>query len=346
MRTIKVKKSFRKHVPLERLIELAKQGESHRSISCILRDEDILVSPSTVQRRLHMFGIKTSSMIRAASKCSIGRSSRAIRYVNRLARFHDCFSTARVYNQLQREGYEDSRKTVKRRLRDSRYLKFGYPRQRQDLSMNQRAARLRWSRTKLAQNINWSKVYFADEKIWLCDGPVRRLKIWYDIRDSKPVLPRKGALSQKIAVWGAFSVDRAPDLIPVSSHVNSEEYCAVLKKGLLPSLRSRNLLLFHDRQTAHHSKRTEAWMRETGVRAELFPPRGADLNPMENLWAIVSKKVFAGTKTYDSRDSLLSAIRVAWASVQKDRGLRDKLANSLTKRLKQVVEKKGGCANY
>ncbi len=48
----------------------------------------------------------------------------------------------------------------------------------------------------------------------------------------------------------------------------------------------------------------------------------------------------------DNRDALLSAIRDAWASVQKNRGLRAKLANSLTKRLEQVIKKKGGCANY
>jgi len=81
------------------------------------------------------------------------------------------------------------------------------------------------------------------------------------------------------------------------------------------------------------------------LRAALFPAKAADLNPMENVWSILSRRVFSGTKTYANTDSLLVAIQHAWEAFQADRGLRAKLVESMTDRLTQVVRNKGDCAN-
>jgi hypothetical protein len=87
-------------------------------------------------------------------------------------------------------------------------------------------------------------------------------------------------------------------------------------------------------------------MCEHRMQATLFPPRGADLNPMESLWGILSRRVYAETKTYDSTQSLLAAIKAAWVSLQADRALRAKLAYSMPSRLEQVIERKGLCADF
>ena len=71
----------------------------------------------------------------------------------------------------------------------------------------------------MSENINWTNVFFADEKVWLYDGPARRPKLWYDKRDAPLALPRKGAVSKSLAVWGTFSVDRAPDLGLLHMHI-------------------------------------------------------------------------------------------------------------------------------
>ena len=108
----------------------------------------------------------------------------------------------------------------------------------------------------LAPHIDWSRACFADEKIWQCDGPARRPKQWYDIRDPPPQLLRRGAQSGGLAIWGAFSRSRVPDIQVVSTHVSAREYCNVLGHALLPCMSHQRHTLYHDRQTGHTAKRS------------------------------------------------------------------------------------------
>jgi hypothetical protein len=87
-------------------------------------------------------------------------------------------------------------------------------------------------------------------------------------------------------------------------------------------------------------------MRDQGFKVQLFPPKAADLNPMENLWGVLTKKVFAGTITYMDEESLLAAIEAAWAMIRIDRGLRQNLVDSMTCRLQQVIKRKGDWADF
>ena len=67
---------------------------------------------------------------------------------------------------------------------------------------------------------------------------------------------------------------------------------------------------------------------------------------MENLWGILTKKVFAGTITYTEEESLLAAIEAAWAMIRADRSLRQNLVDSMTRRLQQVIKRKGDWADF
>ncbi len=147
-------------------------------------------------------------------------------------------------------------------------------------------------------------------------------------------------------MWGAFSQHQAPKLQPVSKHMDSAEYCDVIESGLLPIWPTRTHTLYHDRLTAHTSRATQQWLSAHRLRARLLPPKGADLNPIENLWGIMSGRVYKDTKTYDSVESLRTAVTGAWASVQQDEGLRSRLVGSMVDRLRQVVGRKGQCADF
>jgi hypothetical protein len=87
-------------------------------------------------------------------------------------------------------------------------------------------------------------------------------------------------------------------------------------------------------------------MSAQGLKVQLFPPKAADMNPMENVWGILTKKACTGTMTYTNVESLLAAIEAAWATIRANRGLRQSLVNSMTGRLQQVVERKGHWADF
>ena len=87
-------------------------------------------------------------------------------------------------------------------------------------------------------------------------------------------------------------------------------------------------------------------MNYHGLRVQMFPPKAADINPMENIWGILTKREFTGTKTYANEESLYAAIEAAWSTVRSDKDLRQRLVDSMNKRLKQVIGRKGDWADF
>jgi hypothetical protein len=264
----------------------------------------------------------------------------------RLIRFHGKHTTATLRQERQVLGYVVSKQTVLRALQFIPTLALKAPRQRMALTTDQKAARLQWARSALAERINWSLVFFADEKIWQLDGPDSRPKVLYDKRDPPPKLRRTWDWNNAVSVWGAFSLNVVPHIARVPTHLNSGQYCDVIRDHLLTVRSSRRYTLYHDRLTAHHSLQTNAWMSAQGLKVQLFPPKAADMNPMENVWGILTKKACTGTMTYTNVESLLAAIEAAWATIRANRGLRQSLVNSMTGRLQQVVERKGHWADF
>ena len=95
------------------------------------------------------------------------------------------------------------------------------------------------------------------------------------------------------------------------SHVDTTTHGNHIGNALLPELSNLRCVKYHDRQTVHRSKGTDKWFADKKVQARLLPPRAAVLNPIENLWLIVSHKVYAGMRTSGFEYVLSAAIKVA-----------------------------------
>lgn len=71
-----------------------------------------------------------------------------------------------------------------------------------------------------------------------------------------------------------------------------------------------------------------------------WPPSSPDLNPIENLWALIKREIYSGGKQYTSLNSVWEAVVAAAQKV--DRQQIKKLTDSMDGRLLSVIEKKGG----
>jgi transposase len=251
--------------------------------------------------------------------------------------------TARgLHTLLQKEHVDVGYRTVLRKLHQIEFLKLRRPRCCPYLTNEHKKKRLEWAREMLASDVDWAHVYFADEKEWHLDGPAFRSKLWQDIRDPPLVVQRKGGRNTSLMVWGVFSWNRVPALVIIPKRINSEQYCDIIRKRLQRYAKEEGMQLCHDRLPAHQSVATNEWLHQHGIKVLLLPPKAADINPIENLWGIVSRKVFAQARTYDDEESLTTAIKEAWASIQKKQTVRQHLVDSLPGRLEEVVRLKGG----
>lgn len=227
-----------------------------------------------------------------------------------------------------------------------KFIKFGYPCQKVHMTAKHMRLRLEWAREQLQTPFDWTKVFFADEKQWKLDGPVGRRKVLYDRRDGRPTVVRRGPRNDSVQVWGAFSLTSVPPLAAVSVHFNAREYIGVLAARFLSYARSPVPVLLHDRHPAHTAKLVEKWLDTLGVKLIKLPAKSPDLNPIENVWSVVSRQVYPGTTTYNTKESLLVAIRAAWETVRANHTLRQHLVDSMTRRFQAVVRMKGGPTKF
>ena len=90
-------------------------------------------------------------------------------------------------------------------------------------------------------------------------------------------------------------------------------YCQFLKSFLEPWLeeirlsRLRNPIYRHDNAPSHAAKATTQYLESIGLKNKtmmIWPSNSPDLNPIENLWSIVNRRVYADGRQYSSKDAL------------------------------------------
>lgn len=111
-------------------------------------------------------------------------------------------------------------------------------------------------------------------------------KLWFhpekdpDVKTYGPGRPRKGEL-RPAKVSGRMKVDSA-------------KHCNTCLAHALPALKKYKAILQQDGASVHTSKETREWLEERGIPSlTSWPPRSPDLNPIENMWAIVAPAVSA-----------------------------------------------------
>ena len=89
-----------------------------------------------------------------------------------------------------------------------------------------------------------------------------------------------------------------------------------------------------------------AWLKSNFKKMIEWPARSPDLNPVENLWKMISDIVYDG-KTFDNELDLWDAIERACAKLMAEkREVLVNLTKSLPKRLLKVIKNKGGLTAY
>ena len=75
-----------------------------------------------------------------------------------------------------------------------------------------------------------------------------------------------------------------------------------------------------------------------------WPARSPDLNPIENLWGILTQNVFKNGQQYQSVLELKIEIERQWNEINDD--ILKNLINSMPQRIFQVINNSGGATKY
>lgn len=204
------------------------------------------------------------------------------------------------------------------------------------------AKRLAWAYAN--EKRNWSRVMFSDEVTFRLFCKMKRL--WK--RKGQIKVIRTVKHGPKVNVWGCFSASGFGSLQVISGNLNKEKMLQIYKNGLIPSAdkqfgrRNRTWELLEDGDPKHKAKICKTWKMENRVRVMDWPASSPDLNPIENVWSILKRKVCR--YKINNASELMSAIRREWNLLSPEYAR--KLAESCTSRLQSVIDNDGDWTKY
>ena len=88
-----------------------------------------------------------------------------------------------------------------------------------------------------------------------------------------------------------------------------------------------------------------SFFESKGVSLLDHPPRSPDLNPMENLWGLLVRRVYANGKKFNNCNDLKEALEKCWNEIEPN--IIDNLVSSMTNRVFELIMQKGkALSNY
>ncbi len=131
----------------------------------------------------------------------------------------------------------------------------------------------------------------------------------------------------------------------LKTNVTAPVYQEFLQHFMLPSadqLFKNDFIFQQDLSPAHTAKSTKSWLNDHGVGVLDRPANSSDLNPIENLWGIVKRKM--RNKRPKNADELKTTVKETWTSIHPQQC--HKLITSMPRRIETVIKAKGAPTKY
>ncbi|KAF2354204.1 hypothetical protein FHG87_015038 [Trinorchestia longiramus] len=104
-------------------------------------------------------------------------------------------------------------------------------------------------------------------------------------------------------------------LVQMREKQNSVKYREVLQKSLIPFLANfhQNTTVFQqDNAAIHTSKHTREWLNGYNIHTLSWPAKSPDLNPIENLYDILARRVYADGRRFENKQELWGVVQECW----------------------------------
>ncbi|KAJ3452690.1 transposable element tc1 transposase [Anaeramoeba flamelloides] len=161
------------------------------------------------------------------------------------------------------------------------------------------------------------------------------------------VFREKEKYGKKNMFFGGINYSWISTLIKCPKIVNSESYqkkvisrCRVFT-DMDKEFGKWNWILMQDGAPAHTSRSTKEYLSKKCSVLENWPPNSPDLNPIENLWGIMEKRI--SLEAPKTEKKLEATVRRVWKNIEW--GVIENLVSSMEKRLRLVVEHNGESIN-
>ncbi|KAJ0135309.1 hypothetical protein HZ326_20819 [Fusarium oxysporum f. sp. albedinis] len=327
-----------------RICELRRQGLTHSQIKKHFPDIPLGTIKTTLRREAQL-GADNISLPRSGAPRKLTEEQR-----------DQIYDTVTTDPHITMRDLLDSVDNAVK-LRSLRYLlremnkRKSMQKKRVALTPLQARKRLDWAIRY--QGINWRRVKWSDEcmvrrgqgvrPIWTFLSPREALRV-QDISEAR----RQGAVQQMF--WAAFGHGSRTSLVPLVGNVNAigiyDLYSIILPWFLQPGD-----IFMHDNASVHTARIVKALLEELQVQLMIWPPYSPDVNPIENLWALMKAEIYRlhpelthAEDTVATQHALVLAAMEAWDNLE-ERVLKN-LCDTMPNRITAIITAEGWYTKY
>lgn len=150
-----------------------------------------------------------------------------------------------------------------------------------------------------------------------------------------------------IMVWACFSGNGVGKMALIKNTVNNKVYKTVLRRALVPSIQKLHpdgvYVFQQDNASCHVAKPVKEWFERHSIQyIDNWPAQSPDLNPIENLWDYIDRKI--RDKQYSDKKQLWNAVKNAWREIPLET-LR-LYVDSMPRRLEAVLKNRSTVTRY
>lgn len=218
--------------------------------------------------------------------------------------------------------------------------------------MNLRNRQIRLKFAKEHQNKDaswWEDVIFADESKYNLFGSDGRVMVWRKAneelksRNTNPTVKHGGG---HVMVWGCISAKGVGNLVFIDGIMNKESYLNILKENLRQSAERMGILqtfkFYQDNDPKHKAHIVREWLPYNCPKVIQTPPQSPDLNPIENLWDELDRRV--RENPVSSVSALKARLQEEWSKIGTD--YTQKIIRNMPQRLNGVITNQGYPTKY
>lgn len=286
-------------------------------------------------------------------KVTAANERRLVRHVRQ-----NPFSTVNELTSPSKSGHALHRSTISRILQ-KQGIHSCKPRVKPFLDSKQAKNRLNWARQMHKMEVgklsNLRTIIFTDESTFEVGEDSSAPRVLR--KEGEAYLPQHLKPSFKsgrtsVSVWGAISYDCKGPLVFLPK---GERLTAA---GYITGILNQQGLQFYEEVTEKHgfavwqqdgapchtAKSVMQWMRDTGVEVLPWPAQSPDLNPIENVWAIMKARISKRKHRITTVEALEAALKAEWDQLS----LEDiqPIVGSMEERIKSAITQQGKSLKY